>query len=851
MLSHDDLVEILRLTYQEKKPQRYVGEMFGVGKSTIGDFLRKETYKEFWQSYEDKPVASGEIISPDKKRKILTGKKYVFTSAQNNTYVHDKFLKSILHYCEQENAELIIGTFQYNKNGFQNGKSEDTWFDPKIRDYILNESCEIEKDLLWCGELNILPTAVNPLSGLHNYTNKHSAIVPHAKMQLESLPTPKFEPAKMMYTTGCITQRNYIEMKSGQKASHHHVFGALVVEVDEDGDWFVRQLSAETETGSFFDLGWYYTPKGKEQEPYCVEAINWGDIHAAKIDPIVADISWGNRADSMINSLLPEHVFLHDVFDHKNRNHHNLKDPYFMFKMFVDGTESVKEEVALTTDIISDMVDKCPRVVVVESNHDLALERWLKEQDYRKDPVNALFFLEMQLENYLSMSEGEPLKTFEKACHLVDDRTKQAIFLTTDESYTICGDIECGQHGHTGNNGARGSIRAFQMQGGRFNTGHTHCLTADHSVHIKGKGWVDIDKVVKGDTVASYKDGKMVWTEVEETIAGSYTGKLLTIGGGRFSQTVTDNHHMYLKDGEYVPVMEAIVTKGVADVPISAEPMEDTEDYDISDADIMKIVAFCADGHYCRKEKTMRFHFKKDRKVKRCEDLFGEDLTGFKLQKYGSYKTSISKSSGSYKMLSQYLNGSKTLPEIFNNISIRQSKVFLEELILWDGTAQPTGNGRAFSTVKREEAMLVSSIINKLGYRCTTKLKKDSRVDQKDIWHISWCQEPKVFSKETNYSCDKERINSWKTLTKDVVDVPVYCISNELRNFWVRDHKTGKISLTGNSCSIKDGVYTAGVSGLMEMGYNRGGSSWSHSHIVTYSNGKRTIITIKNGKWKA
>jgi len=35
------------------------------------------------------------------------------------------------------------------------------------------------------------------------------------------------------------------------------------------------------------------------------------------------------------------------------------------------------------------------------------------------------------------------------------------------------------------------------------------------------------------------------------------------------------------------------------------------------------------------------------------------------------------------------------------------------------------------------------------------------------------------------------------------------------------------------------------------MGYNKGLSAWSHSFIVTYQNGKRTIVTIKDGKgWR-
>jgi len=54
-----------------------------------------------------------------------------------------------------------------------------------------------------------------------------------------------------------------------------------------------------------------------------------------------------------------------------------------------------------------------------------------------------------------------------------------------------------------------------------------------------------------------------------------------------------------------------------------------------------------------------------------------------------------------------------------------------------------------------------------------------------------------------------------------------------------------------HSTGIIDGVYTAGVHGKLDMDYNKGPSSWSHSHVITYPNGKRAIITIKDGKWRA
>ena len=54
-----------------------------------------------------------------------------------------------------------------------------------------------------------------------------------------------------------------------------------------------------------------------------------------------------------------------------------------------------------------------------------------------------------------------------------------------------------------------------------------------------------------------------------------------------------------------------------------------------------------------------------------------------------------------------------------------------------------------------------------------------------------------------------------------------------------------------HSAGIFEGVYTAGVYGKLDMGYNKGLSSWSHSMVVTYPNAKRTILTIKKGKaWR-
>jgi hypothetical protein len=51
--------------------------------------------------------------------------------------------------------------------------------------------------------------------------------------------------------------------------------------------------------------------------------------------------------------------------------------------------------------------------------------------------------------------------------------------------------------------------------------------------------------------------------------------------------------------------------------------------------------------------------------------------------------------------------------------------------------------------------------------------------------------------------------------------------------------------------AILDGVFVAGLCGLLDQGYNVGPSGWSHTQIVTYPNGKRTLVTLREGKWRA
>jgi len=65
--------------------------------------------------------------------------------------------------------------------------------------------------------------------------------------------------------------------------------------------------------------------------------------------------------------------------------------------------------------------------------------------------------------------------------------------------------------------------------------------------------------------------------------------------------------------------------------------------------------------------------------------------------------------------------------------------------------------------------------------------------------------------------------------------------------------KVGRRANTAHthSAGIWNGLFVAGTSTKLRWDYNRGPSSWSHSHVVTYPSGQRAIITMWNGRWRA
>lgn len=427
------------------------------------------------------------------KTKKDTHHTFILTCAQNNTDIHLPTWANLLALAEHEGAKIMVSTFMYTKKGLaaRNAKAnrtsavhdkDDTWFDPHVVPFINNDRVEIAKGLVWCGELNIIPTAVSPLTGLEVYTGRKSMVAPHVTQQMQSIASyGEGDGAKLNYCTGTVTQRNYIQRKEGFKAEFHHMYGALFVEVDEAGHWWCRQLNADSD-GVIYHIGPDGVLKvdgGIVTSGHRVLSVTGGDTHEDEKDPVVHDAKY--RTGGMVDVLQPKYNFVHDVLNFARRSHHNLKDPYFMIEQFVKKRESVEEEITGVRSFLQEIKRPGCLTVVVDSNHDRHLDRWLTENDGRKDPVNARYWSllnKYKIDTIYSGISGSVL-----AAAIADWDTSwcskwRVKFLEEDEGFVTAkgcgGGIENGMHGDRAANGARGNIRSFAKMGRRSNVAHSH-----------------------------------------------------------------------------------------------------------------------------------------------------------------------------------------------------------------------------------------------------------------------------------------------------------------------------------------------------------------------------------------
>lgn len=393
--------------------------------------------------------------------------RFVVTAVEADAEVHRGFWSNLQTYARRLGAELVV---------IRLGRPERIEGDDRLKELSGTGTIIVgEAALEIVGDFG--PSNSNrPLDGSGLPRRATWTLVGHPVIQLETLARVREDGLRMRMTTGALTKP-----RTRSPRQERRDVGAVIVEVGSDGGAHCRHLLADADgDGAFHDLD-VRIDAGAVTFGHRAAAVVFGDVHHAHLDACVASATWGlggrdgETGLSIVDRLRPAAMVFHDVCDFDARNHHDTKDPHRRFALMSAGRACVRTEIRRTADFLRQSARDWSESIVVQSNHDDALERWLKEADFRQDPLNAEFFLECSLALHRRLAAGLSGEgVFERTMrHLSPDGLAGIRFLATGEGLEIAG-VQCGIHGHSATDGKRGSLPFFEALGMRAVLGHNH-----------------------------------------------------------------------------------------------------------------------------------------------------------------------------------------------------------------------------------------------------------------------------------------------------------------------------------------------------------------------------------------
>lgn len=432
--------------------------------------IRRWIKKLGFSSYQE--VENDEVRNS--KLKKYKSKYIILTWAQNATPVHKPFWDNILAYAEYLKADIgvIPGRYKNPNSLFTTSQRKDEYWDEIFTEkdengaivstYLDSARQNIHPLVDILSDIKIVPTSSNPLSGLEGLSASRSCIVGHPTINLKSLPVLKGHPNKLMLTTGACTLNNYTDTKSGAVGSFHHVMGFAILELKDDLTFYVRQVTAE-DNGDFIDLCFSVKNKKVSEIETCA-AFVFGDIHASEVyEPVMEE-----TVRFFKEGLSPRRIVLHDLFNGESINHHEADDPFLSHKKWTVGRNLVGTEIKGVFDLLEKYELLKYQPIVVKSNHDDFILRWLKDTNWKKDIANSVEYMQYSL----ALLKGKADKGI--LPYLLEERYGDKITcLDLDTSFKILG-WELAQHGHIGTHGSRGSIEQYSKLNTKIITGHSH-----------------------------------------------------------------------------------------------------------------------------------------------------------------------------------------------------------------------------------------------------------------------------------------------------------------------------------------------------------------------------------------
>lgn len=406
--------------------------------------------------------ASASLARKRKGRVIVTG-------AVSNSDVNRKQWVGLQTYAEHLKCPLFVMPVKYkNVSAFSPGTAWEPVWAEELYDNIISQPVHLGSQVVLRPDINIEATCLYPLQRKQPINGHLWTVFGSPKTAMEVVAAEPRARPKRMYTTGAVTHPNYSRTDRGSVAEFHHTYNALLIEWDDSrGAVWVRQLGANKE-GVFNDLD--VCVKGtriSDSKPML--ALVLADEHVGVAEPSVVNATHGPQG--LVALLKPQWLVRHDVLDAYSCSPHEDNDEMARYRKFLKGKLDVRAELDSVVAYLNSTTPAKTTNVMVASNHHDHLERWLNKVDHKRDPLNADLIHELRLQQLRNARNGEMMDAF--VTYAKPRVTVPTVWVDYHTPFLV-NNIDLGQHGHNGVNGARGSLRGYAKTSRRTVTGHTH-----------------------------------------------------------------------------------------------------------------------------------------------------------------------------------------------------------------------------------------------------------------------------------------------------------------------------------------------------------------------------------------
>lgn len=426
---------------------------------------------------------------------------FVITTAVTGRDPFEPGLKAIQTYCEHNEAALLI--LPCSDPAAQKESKAKWQLSHKLpkqsivfRDLPLNDNVILST-------IKMSAKQLQPLTGLRRIGKRSgTVIVASPKQFLEyNTVTNKKQIPRGLTSTGAITKNDYrTEMYMSERTSYlaeeDHIYGGIIVEVENGKIFHMRHFRINPKNGSFCDIDKKYHANGKV-EKVTAELVQLPDWHVLSTDPQAREVF-----RQVVEAVRPDTMTLEDFFDGITINPHERHNYVSKSRNVAKNLDKLDFELKACRDEIDALCGWAAKSIVMKyGNHEDFLRRYLADGEFMKDPQNKI--LAMKLNIAMEESGKMPFEFAMRELYGLKDPNKVK-FLTVNDSFMVNG-IENGAHGHLGKGGSRNpGMPGLEECYGPGNFGHNHSAAI----------WRDTYRVGTGTYLQlGYNDGPGAWTQ--------------------------------------------------------------------------------------------------------------------------------------------------------------------------------------------------------------------------------------------------------------------------------------------------------------------------------------------------